>query len=158
MLAIYPGSFDPITYGHIDIIKRAARIYPEIIVAVLNNSQKNYLFSLEERVELVRQVTDGAPNIGVASFSGLLVDFAAQVEADIIVRGLRAVSDFEYEMQISLLNRQLSPELETVFLVATGDHGYLSSSLVREVAMHGGKLQTFVPEPVERALQEKFRR
>lgn len=158
MLAIYPGSFDPITYGHIDIIKRAARIYPNIIVAVLNNSQKKYLFSLEERVELVRAVVGDEPNIQVESFSGLLVDFAAEAEADIIVRGLRAVSDFEYEMQISLLNRQLLPKLETVFLVATGDYGYLSSSLVREVAMHGGRLHTFVPEPVERALKEKFRR
>lgn len=158
MLAIYPGSFDPITYGHIDIIKRAAHIYPEVIVAILNNSQKTYLFSLEERVELVRQVMAEETNIRVESFSGLLVDFAAQVEADIIVRGLRAVSDFEYEMQISLLNRQLMPNLETVFLVATGDYGYLSSSLVREVAMHGGKLHTFVPEPVELALKEKFGR
>lgn len=158
MLAIYPGSFDPITYGHIDIIKRASRIYPELIVAVLNNSQKSYVFSLEERVELIRAVVADQPQIRVESFSGLLVDFAAQAGADIIVRGLRAVSDFEYEMQISLLNRQLLPELETVFLVATGEFGYLSSSLVREVAMHRGQLHTFVPKPVELALQEKFRR
>ncbi|MDI9501702.1 MAG: pantetheine-phosphate adenylyltransferase [Tissierellia bacterium] len=158
MLAVYPGSFDPITYGHMDIIKRAARVYPEVIVAVLNNSQKTYLFSLEERVELIRQIVNTDTNIRVESFSGLLVDFAKQHEADIIVRGLRMVSDFEYEMQISLLNRQLLPELETVFFVATGKYGYLSSSLVREVAMHGGDLHSFVPEPVELALKDKFRR
>ena len=158
MLAVYPGSFDPITYGHMDIIKRAARVYPEVIVAVLNNSQKTYLFSLEERVELIRQIVNTDTNIRVESFSGLLVDFAKQHEADIIVRGLRMVSDFEYEMQISLLNRQLLQELETVFFVATGKYGYLSSSLVREVAMHGGDLHSFVPEPVELALKDKFRR
>ena len=117
-----------------DIIN-AQRVYPEVIVAVLNNSQKTYLFSLEERVELIRQIVNTDTNIRVESFSGLLVDFAKQHEADIIVRGLRMVSDFEYEMQISLLNRQLLPELETVFFVATGKYGYLSSSLVREVAM-----------------------
>ena len=158
MLAIYPGSFDPITNGHIDIIHRAALLFDKVIVAVLNNSQKTYLFSLEEREELIKQVTQGMDNVEVDHFSGLLVDFSKHAKADVIVRGLRAVSDFEYEMQISLLNRQLYPELETVFFVSTGEYGYLSSSLVREVAMHGGSLSAFVPEPVERALKEKFGR
>ncbi len=158
MRAVYPGSFDPITKGHLDIINRASAIFDEVIVAVLNNSQKKYMFSLDERVALVEDVVSDIENASVGQFSGLLVDFAAQEKADVIVRGLRAVSDFEYEMQISLLNLQLSPELETVFLVSTGDFAYLSSSLVREVAMHGGDLTAFVPKSVELALQEKFRR
>ena len=157
MRAVYPGSFDPITKGHLDIINRASAIFDEVIVAVLNNSQKKYMFSLDERVALVEDVVSDIENASVGQFSGLLVDFAAQEKADVIVRGLRAVSDFEYEMQISLLNLQLSPELE-VFLVSTGDFAYLSSSLVREVAMHGGDLTAFVPKSVELALQEKFRR
>ncbi len=158
MRAVYPGSFDPITNGHIDIIHRASQLFDEVIVAVLNNSQKTYLFSLEEREALVKEVIGQYENLSVDHFSGLLVDFSKQAGVDVIVRGLRAVSDFEYEMQISLLNRQLLPELETVFFVSTGEYGYLSSSLVREVALHGGDLQSFVPEPVERALQEKFGR
>lgn len=158
MRAVYPGSFDPITNGHIDIIHRASQLFDEVIVAVLNNSQKTYLFSLEEREALVKEVIGQYENVSVDHFSGLLVDFSKQAGVDVIVRGLRAVSDFEYEMQISLLNRQLLPELETVFFVSTGEYGYLSSSLVREVALHGGDLQSFVPEPVERALQEKFGR
>lgn len=158
MRAIYPGSFDPITNGHIDIIERAAAVFDEVIVAVLNNSQKKYLFSLEERTQLIREVTKEYQGIEVGQFSGLLVDYAKQLNADVIVRGLRAVSDFEYEMQISLLNRELAPELETIFFVSTGQYGYLSSSLVREVALHEGELSSFVPKAVELALQEKFRR
>lgn len=158
MRAIYPGSFDPITNGHIDIIERALEVFGEVTVAVLNNSQKNYLFSLEERSEIIQEALIDYSGITVGEFSGLLVDYAKQVEADVIVRGLRAVSDFEYEMQISLLNRELAPQLETVFFVSTGQYGYLSSSLVREVALHGGELNSFVPKNVELALQKKFRR
>lgn len=158
MRAIYPGSFDPITNGHIDIIERALEVFGEVTVAVLNNSQKNYLFSLEERSEIIQEALKDYSGITVGEFSGLLVDYAKQVEADVIVRGLRAVSDFEYEMQISLLNRELAPQLETVFFVSTGQYGYLSSSLVREVALHGGELSSFVPKNVELALQKKFRR
>lgn len=158
MRAIYPGSFDPITNGHIDIIERALEVFGEVTVAVLNNSQKNYLFSLEERSEIIQETLKDYSGITVGEFSGLLVDYAKQVEADVIVRGLRAVSDFEYEMQISLLNRELAPQLETVFFVSTGQYGYLSSSLVREVALHGGDLSSFVPKNVELALQKKFRR
>ncbi len=158
MRAIYPGSFDPITNGHIDIIERALEVFGEVTVAVLNNSQKNYLFSLEERSEIIQEALKDYSGITVGEFSGLLVDYAKQVEADVIVRGLRAVSDFEYEMQISLLNRELAPQLETVFFVSTGQYGYLSSSLVREVALHGGDLSSFVPKNVELALQKKFRR
>lgn len=158
MRAIYPGSFDPITNGHIDIIERALEVFGDVTVAVLNNSQKNYLFSLEERSEIIQEALKDYSGITVGEFSGLLVDYAKQVEADVIVRGLRAVSDFEYEMQISLLNRELAPQLETVFFVSTGQYGYLSSSLVREVALHGGDLSSFVPKNVELALQKKFRR
>lgn len=158
MRAIYPGSFDPITNGHIDIIERALEVFGEVTVAVLNNSQKNYLFSLEKRSEIIQEALKDYSGITVGEFSGLLVDYAKQVEADVIVRGLRAVSDFEYEMQISLLNRELAPQLETVFFVSTGQYGYLSSSLVREVALHGGDLSSFVPKNVELALQKKFRR
>lgn len=158
MRAIYPGSFDPITNGHMDIIHRAALVFEEVIVAVLNNSQKQYLFTLPERVELVKACVENDPSVRVGNFDGLLVDYARQVEAEVIIRGLRAVSDFEYEMQMSLLNRRLAPELETFFLVSTGDFAYLSSSLVRDIAKHHGDLRAFVPDQVQHALREKFRR
>ncbi len=154
--AIYPGSFDPVTFGHLDIIKRSSRLFDEIVVAVLNNSQKNSLFSADERVTMIRDLVKEYPNVSVASFEGLTVDFAQKIGANIIVRGLRAVTDFEYELQIAQVNHVEYSELETIFLTTSLNYSYLSSSVVREFASHGGDITKFVPKEIIPLIMEKY--
>jgi pantetheine-phosphate adenylyltransferase len=144
--AIYPGSFDPVTFGHIDIISRASEIMDELVIGVLCNSQKNSLFSLEERVSMIKEMTKDIPNVTVASFDGLLVDFMREIDATIIVRGLRAVTDFEYELQIAQANHVQDSRVETIFLTTDLRYSYLSSTIVREYASYGGDISNFVPE------------
>ena len=155
-VAVVPGSFDPITNGHLDIIKRAADVFDVVYVAVLNNSSKNPLFTVDERIALIAEVTKHLPNIRIESSSGLLIDYAQQKKAQAIVRGLRAVSDFEYEMQITSMNRVLDEHIETFFIMTKNQYSFLSSSIVKEVAKYGGKVSELVPTIVDRALKEKF--
>lgn len=155
-IAVCPGSFDPITYGHLDIIRRGAKIFDEVYVVVLNNSNKNPLFTVDERMELIKEVTKEIPSVKVDQFRGLLVDYARGVNASAIIRGLRAVSDFEYEMQITSMNRVLDEELETFFIMTNNQYSFLSSSIVKEVAQYDGKISELVPPIVEKALHEKF--
>ena len=155
--AIYPGSFDPVTFGHMDIITRSAQIVDELIVGVLNNSAKNSLFSLEERVSMIKEMTKDMPNVKVASFDGLLVDFMNEIDATIIVRGLRAVTDFEYELQMAQTNHKLASDVETVFLTTNLQYSYLSSTTVKEVAAFGGDISQFVPEYIEQKVWEKMK-
>ncbi|MGF3102446.1 pantetheine-phosphate adenylyltransferase [Rossellomorea sp. DUT-2] len=155
-IAVCPGSFDPITYGHLDIITRGAKVFDQIYVVVLNNSSKQSLFSVEERIELIREVTGDIPNVVVDSFQGLLVDYAKKVNAKAIIRGLRAVSDFEYEMQITSMNRVLEDDIETFFIMTNNQYSFLSSSIVKEVAKYGGNISELVPKRVEESLKEKF--
>jgi len=157
-VAVYPGSFDPITHGHEDLIRRSLRFADHVIVAVADNSSKSPLFTHQERVELARKVLAGESRVEVRTFKGLLVDFARQVDSRIVVRGLRAVADFDYESQMALMNRQLYDELETVFLVPALHLTYLSASIVREVARLGGDVSALVHPEVERALKAKFAR
>ncbi len=154
--AIYPGSFDPVTYGHIDIIERAADIFDELIVAVLNNSAKTPLFSVDERVNILGEVLKDIGNIKVCSYDGLLVDFATEKDAGVIVRGLRAVTDFEFELQLAQTNSVLSSGVDTVFLTTSLRYAYLSSSTVKEVASYGGNISKFVPPLVEKLTYEKY--
>jgi pantetheine-phosphate adenylyltransferase len=154
--AVCAGTFDPITMGHLDVIERAARIFPRIVIAVATNPRKNPLFSLEERTEMVRQSTAHLGGVEIDSFNGLLVDFAQSKDVKVIVRGLRAFSDFEYEFQMALTNRKLRPELETVFLMPKQDYSYVSSSNVRSVAQLGGDTSIFVPPAVQSALAARF--
>ena len=154
--AIYPGSFDPVTYGHYDIICRSCKIVDELIVGVLNNKAKMPLFSVEERVKMLEDVTSYLPNVEVRAFGGLLVDFVHQCQADVIVRGLRAITDFEYEIQMSQTNHKLEPEVETMFLTTNLKYSYLSSTIVREVAAFGGDISQFVPETVAKSIKEKM--
>ena len=156
--AICAGTFDPITMGHLDVIERALRIFPRVVVAVATNSGKTPLFSLEERVELVRQSVAHLPGVEIDRFDGLLVDFAEQKKVHVIVRGLRAFSDFEYEFQMALTNRKLKPKIETLFLMPKQDYSYVSSSNVREVAELGGDSSIFVPTPVQEALDARFKK
>lgn len=156
--AVYPGSFDPLTNGHIDIIKRAAKLYDEISVAVLINTNKKELFSIEERVKLIENEIKDLPNVRVDSFHGLLVDYCEANEIGVIIRGLRAVSDYEYEMQIAQMNRSLSQAVETVFLMTNTKYSFLSSSIVKEVARFGGNIAEIVPGPVAEKLKEKYGR
>ncbi|MED3552308.1 pantetheine-phosphate adenylyltransferase [Cytobacillus praedii] len=155
-IAVCPGSFDPITYGHLDIIKRGAKVFDQLHVVVLNNSAKHPLFSVNERIELIKEVTKDIPNVKVDSFQGLLVDYAKSVNASAIIRGLRAVSDFEYEMQITSMNRVLNDDIETFFIMTNNQYSFLSSSIVKEVAKYNGKISELVPYTVEMALKEKF--
>ncbi|MBF2357692.1 pantetheine-phosphate adenylyltransferase [Listeria welshimeri] len=155
-IAVIPGTFDPITNGHLDIIERAAKIFDVLYVAVLNNSSKKPLFTVEERMEMIKQVTAHLPNVAVESASGLTVDYAAKRGATAIVRGLRAVSDFEYEMQIASMNRTLNAEIETFFVMTNTKYSFLSSSMVKEVAQYQGDISELVPEIVNRAIQVKF--
>jgi pantetheine-phosphate adenylyltransferase len=156
MKAVCPGSFDPVTSGHIDVIERAARVFGEVIVAVAPNLSKKSLFTVEERVEMLRDATSHIANVRVDSFHGLLVDYVHSVGATVLVKGLRAVSDFEFELQMALMNRNLAPEIETVFLMTGAEYSYLSSSVVREIAALGGSVEGLVPETVERRLREMF--
>jgi pantetheine-phosphate adenylyltransferase len=154
-VAIYPGSFDPMTNGHVDIITRGAAIFDRIIVAILHNREKSPLFSVGERVQIARQVFADEPKVVVESFGGLLVDFARQQGAHVIVRGLRAISDFEYEFQMALMNRRLVPEIETVFMMPAESYTYISSRLIREVFALGGPIAGLVPEVVEARMRRK---
>jgi pantetheine-phosphate adenylyltransferase len=156
--AVYPGSFDPLTNGHLDLIERSLRIFDELIVAVVTNPAKTALFSDEERVEIIRDATRHLGHLEIMVFEGLLVDFVTKVGARAIVRGLRAVSDFEYEFQMALMNRKLREEIETVFLMPHEAYSYISSRLIKEVAAHGGSVVGLVPPGVEKRLAEKFRR
>lgn len=156
--ALTPGTFDPITLGHIDVITRAAQIMDEVIVAVAVSDKKGPLFSLEERVDLAREALKHLPNVRVVAFDGLLIDFARDMEAELVIKGLRAITDFEYEFQMSALNYQLDPDLETVFIMSPPQYMHLSSSIVREIASHHGSLDPFVPEHVKLALESKFAR
>jgi pantetheine-phosphate adenylyltransferase len=156
--AVYPGSFDPLTNGHLDLIERSLRIFDELIVAVVTNPAKTALFSDAERVEMIREATPRLPGIQVMVFEGLLVDFASSVGARAIIRGLRAVSDFEYEFPMALMNRKLREEIETVFLMPYEAYAYISSRLIKEVAAYGGTVTGLVPPGVERRLIERFAR
>jgi pantetheine-phosphate adenylyltransferase len=154
-VAIYPGSFDPLTNGHVDIIERGARIFDGIVVAILVNAEKSPLFSKEERLAIVRDVFKARPNVEVDTFDGLLVDYAARRQAHVIVRGLRAVSDFEVEFQMALMNRRLDPQIETVFMMPAEQYSYISSRLIKEVFSLGGSVRGLVPDSVEQRLRDK---
>ena len=153
--AVYPGTFDPITAGHFDLIERAARFYDRLVIAVADNRNKNSLFTLEERVALAKAVTADLPNVEVVGFSGLLVDFVQQINGHVLLRGLRAVSDFEYEFQLASMNRKLAPEVETMFMTPAEQYAFISSSLVREISALGGDVSEFVHPVVGKALKEK---
>ena len=155
--AVYPGSFDPVTFGHIDIIERAARISDELIVGVLQNKAKTPLFSVEERVIMLREVTKHLKNVKIIPFEGLLIEFAKKMDAKVIVRGLRAITDFEYELQMSQTNRKLNSDVETLFLTTSLEYSYLSSTTVKEVASFGGDITQFVPEFVAEKVTEKIK-
>ncbi|MBS4217863.1 pantetheine-phosphate adenylyltransferase [Bacillus sp. FJAT-49711] len=155
-IAVCPGSFDPVTLGHMDIIRRGANVFDEVFIVVLNNSSKKPLFSVEERMNLLKEVTKDMHNVKVDSFGGLLVDYAESVNAKAIIRGLRAVSDFEYEMQITSMNRVLNEKIETFFIMTNNQYSFLSSSIVKEVAKYHGNISELVPKEVERALLKKF--
>ena len=154
-VAIYPGSFDPLTNGHVDIIERGARLFDRIIVAMLINMDKSPLFTLPERVEITREVFHDSANVEVDTFDGLLVDYARRRRATVIVRGLRAISDFEFEMQMALMNRRLNPDVETAFMMPAEQYTYVSSRLVKEIVALGGSVAGLVPPTVERRLREK---
>ncbi len=156
--AIYPGSFDPVTYGHLDMIERSAQIMDELIVAVLRNSAKNPLFSIEERVSMLEEMTKDLPNVRIQSFEGLLIDYAKSVDASIIVRGLRAVTDFEYELQIAQMNRIVNPDIDTLFLTTSLEYAYLSSTIVKEVASYGGDISHFVPDELMERIYAKYKK
>ena len=155
-IAVYPGSFDPVTNGHLDIIKRSAKIFDKLYVAILENSAKTPAFSMEERVEFLKKVTLDMDNVVIDKFSGLLVNYMESVNANVIIKGLRAVSDFEYEFQMALMNRKLNKNIETLFMMTNGKYSYLSSSIVKEVAKHNGSLEGLVPECLEDIIQSKF--
>ena len=156
--AIYPGSFDPVTYGHLDIIRRASEIFDELTVSVLNNKTKTPLFSVEERVRMLEEATCDLPNVTIDSFSGLLIDYAARKDIHVAIRGLRAITDFEYELQIAQTNRKFSDgKLDTVFLTTSLEYAYLSSSTVKEIASFNGDISECVPDFVGRLLYEKYR-
>lgn len=154
--AIYPGSFDPVTYGHLDIIKRSCKIVDELIVGVLNNNAKMPLFSAEERVKMLEEVTKDITSVRIVPFDGLLIDFARQMDAKVVIRGLRAITDFEYELQMSQTNHKLEPTVETMFLTTNIEYSYLSSTTVKEIVAFGGDISQFVPEAVAAKLQKKM--
>ena len=155
--AIYPGSFDPVTFGHLDIIERSAKIFDEVIIGVLNNSAKNALFSTGERVSMIQSLVEKYPNVKVDAFDGLLVDYAKKMEANVIIRGLRAVTDFEYELQMDQTNRVLAPDVDTVFLTTSLEYAYLSSTILKEVAHFGGDLSKYETAAITDAVIEKIR-
>lgn len=156
-IAIYPGTFDPITNGHLDLVRRGIRIFDEIIIAVAHNPKKQPLFTIEERLRMIKESVLDLYNVKVEAFNGLLVDYVNSKGAVAIIRGLRAVSDFEYELQIALMNRRLNPEVETVFMMPSEEYSFLTSSLVKEVSSFGGSVKGLVPDVVEKALQERFK-
>ena len=155
--AIYPGSFDPLTFGHLDIIERSSRLVDELIVAALINSAKNSLFSINERVSMIKEAICDIPNVSVESFDGLTVDFAREREANMIVRGLRAVTDFEYELQIAQTNHIMNTEVDTIFLTTSLQYSYLSSTIVKEVASYGGDISKFVPAFIAERVYDKYK-
>jgi pantetheine-phosphate adenylyltransferase len=154
-LAIYPGSFDPVTNGHLDLIERASKLFGRLVVTVARNGEKAPMFTLQERVDMLREATQPFPNVQVDTFDGLLVDYSRKLGARVLVRGIRAVSDYEYELQMALMNRRLEPQLETVFMLPAVEYSYLSSHLVRELAVLGGSLNGLVPPAVEQRLRIK---
>ncbi|MBO4373922.1 MAG: pantetheine-phosphate adenylyltransferase [Lachnospiraceae bacterium] len=154
--AIYPGSFDPVTFGHIDIIKRASKLFDSLTVSVLDNKAKSALFSADDRVKMLHEVCSDIPNVRVDSFSGLLVDYVRENSFDVVIRGLRAITDFEYELQMAQTNRKLLLQADTVFLTTSLEYAYLSSTTVREVAAFGGDISLFVPDSVAKEVYEKF--
>ncbi len=154
--AIYPGSFDPITNGHLDVIERARKLFDEVVVAVAHNDEKQPLFSLKDRLDLLRETAGKIDNVRIAEFEGLLVEFASNEEAGIVIRGLRAISDFEFEFQMALMNRKLDSAVETIFLMPKEEYTYLSSRIVKEIARLGGDISGFVPACVAKALSRKF--
>lgn len=156
-LAVVPGSFDPITNGHLDIIKRGAKVFGEVNVVIMNNSAKDSLFTIEERINLIKEVTASIPNVKVETSAGLMIDYANSVGASAVIRGLRAVSDFEYEMQITSMNRVLDDNIETFFIMTNNQYSFLSSSIVKEVAKYGGDISELVPKQVAKALSVKFK-
>jgi pantetheine-phosphate adenylyltransferase len=156
VVALYPGSFDPITNGHLDLIQRGSALFDKLFVAILRNDEKEALFSVDERIEMLREVVQGFPNVEVGSFDGLLVEYAAHCGASVILRGIRAVSDYEYELQMALMNRRLGPDIETVFLMASEAHSFLSSKLVKEVIRLGGKITGLVPPSIEGKLRKRL--
>ncbi len=155
--AVYAGSFDPITFGHLDIIERSSKMVDELVVGVLCNSAKNSLFSLEERVNMIKEITKDLPNVKVESFDGLLVDYMEQIGANIIIRGLRAVTDFEYELQLAQINHVQKESIETVFLITNLKYSYLSSTIVKEIASYGGDISKFVPEQIVDRIYAKYK-
>ena len=154
--AVYPGSFDPLTLGHLDIIRRSAGIVDELVVSVLHNSAKNSLFSTDERVSMIKEVTKDIPNVKVTAFDGLLVDYVREIDASLIIRGLRAVTDFEYELQLTQTNHILNPQVETIFLTTNLQYSYLSSTIVREIASYGGDISQFVPPEFIEIIYAKY--
>lgn len=156
--AVYAGSFDPLTYGHLDIINRGSDLFDELIIAIGENPQKKYLLSVEHRIEILRQVTTERDNVSICSFQGLLVEFCKQKEANIILRGLRAVTDFEFEFQIGLANMDMAPQIETVFLIAEPKHIFISSSLVKEIAMNDGNVERYLPQISRHFLLESLKK
>lgn len=154
---VYPGSFDPLTLGHLDVIRRSAKLVDELIVAVLHNSSKNSLFSSDERVSMIKEVTADIPNVKVTTFNGLLVDYMEEVDANIIVRGLRAVTDFEYELQMAQTNHIANGEVETIFLITSLEYSYLSSTIVKEFASYGGDISKFVPQELIEQIYAKYK-
>ena len=157
-IAIYPGSFDPVTLGHLDIIRRASGLFDRLIVAVMHNQNKKPMFSVEERMEMLRRTTAGLPNVEIESFGGLLADYARRINACVLVKGLRAVSDFEYEFQMALANRKLNADLDTVFLMTSSEYMYLSSSVVKDIAVHGGSVAGFVPDEIVQDIVRRTRK
>lgn len=156
-VCVYPGSFDPVTNGHLDIIKRASKSFDKIIVAILNNPNKKPFFTVEERINFLKRTTKDIKNIEIDSFSGLLIDFMVQKDVNIIIKGLRQVSDFEYEFQMALMNKKLSDQIETLFMMTNSKYSYLSSSIVKEVALFDGCIKGLVPEIVEQAIHSKLK-
>jgi pantetheine-phosphate adenylyltransferase len=157
LIAIYPGSFDPLTNGHLDLISRGSRLFDRLIVSILNNTQKQPLFELEERIQTIREATAKLSNVEVDSFQGLLVDYASRHGANAILRGIRAISDYEAELQMALMNRRMRPETETIFLMAGEEYSFISSRMIKEIIMLGGDVSTFVPEAVANRVRAKFR-
>ncbi|MCX7880796.1 MAG: pantetheine-phosphate adenylyltransferase [Ignavibacteria bacterium] len=156
-IAIYPGTFDPITFGHIDVIERSLKLFEKVIVVIARNPRKETLFTEEERIELIRNSLQHLPNVEVAVSDKLTVEFAQSVDAEAVIRGIRAVSDFEYEFQLALMNRKLCPEVDTIFLMPNEKFTYLNSSIIRELARYGAEIEDFVPKCVAKKLREKFK-